>query len=192
MKSQCFTGLSIMMLSLAAQSADSIYCAQQHGYINVGMTQDQVVAACGKPLIKRDSKVTQVVEKIPVTQLIYTTLNQGGVYPGINNMYQRWSLPSGSTGVNLQVNIIDQKITSVNINGSSTNAASICGGISLQVGDDISRVYSACGNPSLVNQTYINQPVPKTLNPEVWVYQVNKYQPPFSLTFVNGNLQSID
>ncbi len=182
---------SILFFPLAAISASSMYCPQRQGYINIGMTDSQVLSACGQPNAKQTAS-NPVVEKIPVTQLIYTTLNQGGPYPGVNNMYQRWSLPSGSTGTNLTIEVRNNQITGVSINGSGTNAATICGGISLQIGDTVNKVYSACGTPSLVNQTYINQPVPRNEHPETWIYQVNPYQPPFTLTFTNGKLQSID
>lgn len=189
-KQSLFT-LSLIFLPLTGFSADSMYCPQRQGYINVGMTDSQIISACGQPIVKQTSSKA-VVDRIPVTQLIYTTLNQGGPFPGVNNMYQRWSLPSGSTGTNLTVSIRDNKISGVTINGSNTNAATICQGINLQIGDTVNKVYSACGSPSLVNQTYINVPVPKSQHPEVWIYQVNPYQPSFTLTFINGKLQSID
>ena len=191
MKSQCLIALSIALLPFPALAMDSIYCPQRQGYINTGMTDNQVINACGQPLSKRETN-TQVVEKIPVTQLIYTTLNQGAVYPGLTSYYTMWSLPSGSTGTSLQINVIDNKVTGISINGSNSNAMSICGGTSVQIGDDVGNVYSACGNPSLVNNTFINRPVPRSQHPEVWVYQINQYQPPISLTFVNGQLQSIN
>ena len=69
---------------------------------------------------------------------------------------------------------------------------SICQGMSVQIGEDVDKVYSSCGTPSAVNETFINQPVPSATKPEVWIYQVDKFQPPISLTFVNGELQSIN
>jgi len=182
--------LSLSLTSLTA-IADPFYCPQNQGYINLGMSEAQVVSACGQPLSKQESNVPVTV-KVPVTQLIYTTLNQGSVYPGLNSVYDQWSLPSGSTGVSLEVDIINNKVSGVRINGSNTNAMSVCGGISVAVGADESQVYNACGNPQMINNSFINQPIPSNHKPEVWVYQVDKYQAPMSLTFVNGQLQSID
>ena len=190
MKSQCLFALSIILLPLSAFSAGSVYCPQNQGYISVGMTDSQVIAACGQPLNRGVSNI-QVVEKIPQTQLIYTTLNQGAIYPGLTSSYNRWSLPSGSTGTSLQVNIVNNKVASISLNGSTTNALSVCGGVSIQIGDSVSNVYSACGSPSLINNTFINQTVQKNKHPEVWVYQLSQYQAPITLTFVNGQLQSI-
>ena len=182
---------AVACIPLAATAADSIYCPQKQGYINVGMTQSQVIDACGQPSMKRTSN-NPVMKNTPVTQLIYSTLNRGSVYPGWTNVYNMWSLPSGSNGVTLQVNIIDQKVAGINLNGNDTNAITICRGTSIQKGDNVNKVYSLCGSPSLSNNTYISTPVPESESPEVWIYQVNQYEAPFSLTFINGNLQSID
>jgi hypothetical protein len=111
---------------------------------------------------------------------------------GLNSVYSMWSLPSGSQGVSLSIDIINNKVKGITMNGSGTNAMSVCGGTSIQVGDDVNSVYSACGNPSLINNTFITKPVPNSAKPEVWIYQVNQYQPMFTLTFVNGQLQSIE
>lgn len=182
--------LMMFTLSFALEAAESMYCPERHGYINLGMTADQVIAACGEPTTKQQSS-NSAVQRVPVTQLIYTTLNRGGTFQGYDSVYQMWSLPSGSTGTSVQVDIIDDKITGIKINGASNNAMSICGGVGLQIGDNTNAVYSACGSPTLVNHTYINKPIPAAAKPEVWTYQINQYQPPFSLTFVNGTLQSI-
>lgn len=183
--------LGTMLLPFCLEAADSMYCPQNRGYINLGMTQDQVILACGQPSYKKQAS-NAVTQRVPVTQLIYTTLNRGAVFQGYNPVYQMWSLPSGSTGTSVQVDITNNKISSIKINGSSNNAMSLCGGTGIQLDDDMSAVYSACGAPDLVNHTYIDKPVPSDQKPEVWVYQVNQYQPPFTLTFVNGALQNID
>ncbi len=192
MKTQCCFALSMIFLPVLAFSANSLYCPQNQGYISIGMTSNQVMNLCGQPLGKQDSSQIQLAEKIPVMQLIYTTLNQGSVYTGLTSYYDMWSLPSGSTGTSLRVDIINDKVTGVNINGAGTNAMSICGGVNIQIGDNVNKVYTACGSPSLVNNTYINQPVAKQQHPEVWIYQFDQYQPTIHLTFIDGKLQSIE
>ena len=191
MKSHYFILLTLATLSLSANAADSMYCPQGQAYINIGMTSNEVIDACGPPAIKRTSN-DPVMRNTPVTQLIYSTLNQGAVYPGWTNVYTMWSLPSGSNGINLQVNIMNGKVASINLNGGDTRAMTVCGGASVQIGDDVNKVYSACGSPQAVNDTYISTPVPEEEHPEVWIYQINEYQSPFSLTFVDGKLQSIN
>ena len=65
--------------------------------------------------------------------------------------------PTGNGGARLQVDIVDHKVKAIKINGSDSNAFSICRGANIQVGDPVGKVYGACGSPSIVNNTYINQ-----------------------------------
>ena len=188
------TGLIVLFIFISQAlyaGEESYYCPQNHVYIRVGMTEAQVLSACGPPLVKQRTSV-QISKRIPVTQLIYSNLNQGALFNGWTTNYNMWSLPSGSLGINLQIEITNNKITNINLNGSSTNAADVCQGVTFQIGDDVGSVYNACGEPSAINNTYINQPVPSAQKPENWVYQTDRYQPKFSLTFTDGILQAID
>jgi len=183
--------LSSLMLSLTSALAQQVYCPQHAKYIDLGMTQEEVIAACGQPLSKQTTD-TPPMEKVPVKQLIYTALDTGSVYPGLNAaFYTAWSLPSGTSGIQAQVDIINNKVAGFSINGSSTNAMNLCNGISIQEGDSINKVYSACGTPTMVNDSYVNKIIPSETNPELWIYQLNQYQTPMSLTFVDGKLKSI-
>lgn len=185
------TVILLVLATSATWAAQTKYCPQNQGYIQIGMTEDQVLSACGQPMMKQTTNI-QVSRRIPVTQLIYTNLNQGGVFMGYDRIYSMWSLPSGSLGVSMQIDVVDGKVKSMNINGSGTNASSLCNGVGIQAGDPLGRVYSACGNPSLINESFIDEPVPSSAKPAKWTYQIDPYQPQFSLTFVNGLLQSID
>lgn len=187
----CFTALPTL-------AQDSIYCPQNHGYISVGMTTDQVLSACGAPTNKQESN-QPVLQKVPVKQLIYRDQGATQVF------YGPWSIPFGggnpndgpnfrdksTVGATLQVNIKNNKVSSVLLNSASTNAFSICNNQSIQVGDPASTVYNACGAPSLVNETYVNEPIPSINKPEIWRYEV-PYQPSINLTFIDGKLQSIN
>lgn len=186
-----FLALTTVVFSTAL-FASSFYCPQRTGYINTGMTQDQVLAACGEPS-SRQTGGNVVAKQVPVKVLIYSNINQQPVSyePALGTVYQMWNLPSGSPAVDLQVYIIDNRVSSITLNGSNTNAMSACPGAVFQVGDDMNKVFAACGAPSLINNTYINQAIPKDQNPEIWVYTL-PYQPPVTLTFVNGQLQSIN
>lgn len=184
-------GLFLGLLTTVVM-AQSVYCPQKAGYIHVGMTEEQVISACGQPLSKQQSNMP-LMRKVPVQQLIYTSVNSSSVYPGLNSaFYTQWSLASGVSGVTLEVDVVNNKVSAVSLNGANTNAMSICGGTSIQVGDNVNQVYNACGNPSAVNNTFSKQFIQSNNKPEVWIYQVNPYQPPISLTFLNGKLQSID
>ncbi|KTC77047.1 DUF2845 domain-containing protein [Legionella brunensis] len=179
-------GIASLSLSLNAFAQSQMYCPQNHGYINLGMTPDQVISACGQPLSKQQSN-TPVMQKVPVMQLLYNNQGSQSAFYGV------WSLPVGTnSGAQLEIDIVDNKVSAVRINGSNTNAFSICGGSMVQIGDPVNKVYGSCGNPSLVNNTFINQPIQSNQKPEIWTYQTNQYQTPFNLTFVNGKLQSID
>lgn len=192
MKSWCACILSLFSSAIFAGAA-SFYCPSNHGYINLGMTKDQVLSACGQPTsIEKSNR--SLIQQVPVTQLIYTNLNQGAPYSGLDVTYQMWSLDSGSTRVGMEVDIINNQVSSIEVNGQTENAMSVCGGTPIQVGDSADSVYDACGNPAMVNQTYIKQPV-KTDNrakPETWVYILNDYGVSFRLTFLNDILQSIN
>ncbi|MBA2709459.1 MAG: DUF2845 domain-containing protein [Tatlockia sp.] len=170
----------------AMADAQSFYCAQNHGYINLGMTPEQVVGACGQPISKQESN-RPVMQKVQVQQLTYNNMGSDKVFYGV------YAINTGiNHGAQLQVDVVDNRVRSVNINGSGTNAFSICGGVSIQAGDPVSKVYGACGNPSIVNNTFINQPLQSNSKTLVLIYQPGEYQSPITLTFVNGKLQSIE
>lgn len=176
--------LVILPFSLFADT-QSLYCPQNHGYINIGMTPDQVISACGQPLSQQDSN-EPITQKIPVQQLIYNNKGTSTAFYGV------WNMPTGNGGVQLQIDIMNKKVRGIKINSSDSNAASVCNGNSIQVGDPIEKVYYSCGSPSLTNNTYINEVVPTADKPKVWIYQPGEYQPQVTLTFVNGKLQSIN
>ncbi|TAL58595.1 MAG: DUF2845 domain-containing protein [Legionella sp.] len=173
------------VLPMSAFSVQSMYCPQNHGYISIGMTEEQVIAACGQPLNKQESN-KPILRKIPVQQLMYNNKGTDTAFYGV------WNLPTGSGGATLEVDVVDRQVKNVVLNGSSGNAFSICNGVSIQVGDPVGKVYAACGSPSVVNNTYVEQVVQTPKKPQIWLYQPGEYQPPVSLTFANGKLQSIN
>lgn len=169
-----------------------MYCAKGQAYIKPGMTEQQITSACGQPLSKHKG-AGRATRKVRVTQLIYTWLNsnivdQGG---GIKNIYTTFSLPQAPTSLTLHVDIMNGKIVSIQTSGTAPNQMTVCNGDSFQVGEPEGAVRQACGDPSIVNHTYVNQPIPSDEKPEIWVYKPGQYQPAFSLTIVNGKLESI-
>lgn len=182
----------LLLVTNTSFADNNFYCAKNHAYISIGMTQDQVLAACGSPTTLQDSG-RSVVQQIPMTQLIYTSINKGAVffYPGIDPLYTMFSLPSGSQGNNVEVDLINNQISAIKINGTNTNALSMCKKGKIQIGDPINTIYNACGAPDNINNTYVSRTVPKIQHPQVWIYESQNYQPGFTLTFVNGILQSI-
>lgn len=184
--------LTIICYFPLAALAEALYCPQNHGYINVGMTQEQVINACGEPLSKLDSTNTKIEKKVPVKQLLYLYLNQGSVFPTINGIYDTWSLPSGSEGLLMQIDVINNKVSSVRIDNSDNNAFSVCGGQPIVVGDDEIKVYNACGSPAMINNTFTIETIPDAKNPEVWIFQQDQFAPVTRLTFIDGILQFIN
>lgn len=87
--------------------------------------------------------------------------------------------------------MVNQKVKYIKLNGSNSNAVSICKGTNIQPGDPIQKVYYSCGSPSVTNNTYINEVVPTAEKPQVWIYQPGQYQSAVTMTFVNGKLYSI-
>lgn len=187
-----------LMLPAFAWADQSIYCPQNHGTITVGMSEQQVVAACGQPLVKQTSD-QPLMKLVPMQQLYFN--NQGAP----TAFYGVWALPYGQSnyktqpafggsagGVQLEVNIVNNQVYAININGSSTNGFSVCGNRNIKVGDPVNVVYGACGTPSIVNKSFIKQPVLSKTKPQIWVYQPSQYQPAIRLTFVDGKLQSIN
>ena len=182
----------LLGLPVTAVTAQQVYCPQHAKFIDIGMSISEVTSACGEPISKQKSNVP-ITKKIPVEQLIYTVSNPGSLYPALNaRFYTAWDLPSGTAGITSVVNIVDGKVKSIDINGSSSNVMSVCNDNKVQIGDPISAVYSACGSPATINSTYINQPIQSQTQPEVWIYKMSDYESPMSLTFVDGKLQSIN
>lgn len=189
--SQLFSILSVLCCHVTYAEQAPFYCPQKHGYIRIGMTEAQVLSLCGEPSSKETAK-SSAVRQVEVTQLVYSTLNREPVFRGYELIYNTWSLPVGSDGNNLEVDVIDGKIDSIRFNGTDTNASTVCGNRSFAVGDLADTALSACGNPSMINKTYINQPVPSKTKPVTWTYYTDQYQPTFKLIFLDGTLQAIE
>jgi hypothetical protein len=179
------TGLLFFVIPFRLFCDQSFYCPQNHGYINIGMTADQVLSACGEPQSMQESN-QPVLKKVQVQQLIFN--NQGTA----TAFYGPWTIPTQWTGAQLEVDIIDNKVKAIKVNGTDNNAFSICDGVNIQIDDPVGKVYGACGGPSVVNNTFINVVVPSNDKPKIWIYQPSPYQPTITLTFIDGKLQSIN
>lgn len=179
------SGCILSLLTCSLYADQGFYCPQNHGYINIGMSQEQVMGACGKPLSTQESN-QPVLQRIPVQQLIYNNQGTSTAFYGV------WNIPTGSGGTPMEVAVVNNVVQAIKVNGSDSNASSICSGNSFQIGDSVGKVYGACGSPDVVNNTFVTQQVPTAKKPEIWIYQTDPYQPPMSLTFVDGKLQSIN
>lgn len=179
------TSLVFFVIPFRLFCDQSFYCPQNHGYINIGMTADQVISACGEPQSMQESN-QPVLKKVQVQQLIFN--NQGTD----TAFYGPWTIPTRWTGSQLEVDVIDNKVKAIKLNGTDNNAFSICDGVNIQIDDPVGKVYGACGSPSVVNTTFINVVVPSNDKPKIWIYKPDPYQPTITLTFIDGKLQSIN
>jgi len=185
MNIKCITCLIGIFLSFRLLAANALYCPENHAYINLGMSKAQVTAACGNAVSKQETN-HPLAQKIPMKQLIYNNKGTDTAF------YGAWNIPTGSGGAQLVIDIIDNKVKGVKIEAGGSNASTICDGAKIQIGDPISKVFNNCGNPSITNTTFINEAVPTNNKPEIWIFKPGPYQPSFSLTFVDGKLQSIN
>ncbi|MCC5791678.1 MAG: DUF2845 domain-containing protein [Legionellaceae bacterium] len=186
MKKSCLLSLVLLGLYTKVFAIQDMYCPANHAYIQIGMSQQDVLSACGNPLRKETSN-RPATERVAVTQLFYNMAGSPTAFFGIYN------IPVGTaSGANIEVDVVNQKVRSIRLNGSGTNAVSVCSGGAFTVGDPVSKVFNACGDPSVRNETFVEQYVPDAAKPEIWSYQFDPYsQKITNLTFVDGKLQSI-
>ncbi|CAM2970301.1 DUF2845 domain-containing protein [Legionella worsleiensis] len=50
-----YASIALFILPFSLLADQSYYCPQNHAYINIGMTADEVIAACGQPVSMQDS-----------------------------------------------------------------------------------------------------------------------------------------
>lgn len=176
----------IILTSSLGHAKNSFYCPQNHGYIKEGMSESQVLQACGKPTNKSSSK-QPASRNIKVTSLVFNNVGSK------NALRNGFSVTFGNEGgTSLSVNIVDNKVSDMLVDGQTSTSTNICSGANIQVGDNATKVISSCGSPSVTNtsvrQVFLNGQQEVTN----WSYVGNRAQPNFSLTFVNGKLQSIN
>ncbi len=193
-------------LSLPGFSADGFYCAQKHAFIRVGMTTEEVLNNCGDPQLKQEGG--NIVRNQPVTRLSYNNMYKGPVYYwDLNKVYHIFSIPSSSNNSTVTVDIVDNKVKTISLNGNGVQGTTACqypgatqfagnpsysNGSPINVGDSYEDVIHACGNPDYTDQTYTQVPVAKSDRPELWIYKLDQYNPSYHLTFIQGVLKDVE
>lgn len=189
------SGYLCIGLLLVNTASFALFCPAQFKNVTPGMTEAEVQAACGAPVSKQESTLP-VQKKVPITQMYYNNQGApGAVVPPVTQdsiYYGLYANPKDIRGAALQVDIVDNKVYGISMDGTSQNAFSICNGNMVQVGDPVGKVYGACGAPLMTNRTFILENIVDQPKPQIWIYQFNQFDPPSRLTFVNGKLQSID
>ncbi len=175
-------------------ATDSFYCPKTYQFIQIGMSADAVISHCGNPTSKAVSN-QPVQNKVPMTQLIFNSMGSK-VTPVINTQFIQQSQSNVrfgiDNGVNIEIDIVDNKVQDIKMNGNSTNSFSLCNETLIQVGDPISMVNLNCPNPSVVNQTFLLKNVQTQNKPELWTYQFDSFSPPLQLLMVDGVLNQIN
>lgn len=177
MKFKLFATTAITSIIFPSISV-AFFCPTNFNQIDFGMTVDQVIQACGKPVDIKES--VKQNDNVPQEWSYYIpqTVNMGG--------------SSQNAQGTLKTNVtFDSKGKAINIsvNGIGVGATMICGQ-NIQLGDDKDRIKSVCGDPSFVNKSS-----PSPANPEA--QQETKIveliysngNPPTTLVFENGSLK---
>ncbi len=160
------------------------YCPTQGGYIKIGMTKSQVLRACGKPESVQKTKESDT-RNVKVTQLIYG-------FSSTDTTRGYAIISTGPKDLSLTVTIQAKKVSSISLNGQSTQGASICRNGAFKVGSPVSTVINACGQPSYTNQSFKTIAASSNLvEKEIWTIHTSPYSPKLTLTFKNGILESI-
>lgn len=162
---------------------NSVYCPHNSQTIQIGMTQAQVLNACGKPKAQQESQ-QYGTKKVPVTQWYY----KFGSYPSGRGTYQFRAGTNDATS--LIISFQNGKVQSISLEGKEMPAATVCSQ-PINQGDTMAAVNYACGSPAFTNQTYTEISTGQSVKASTWVYQFDPYQPAVTLTFSNGILQSI-
>lgn len=195
--------------AIYAKTIDGFFCAQSNMNIRNGMSTDDVLKACGQPQGQTDPD-QKIMKNVPVTRYNYNNLNRGPLYFWkLDNVYSLFSQPSGGQTSRLSVIVVDGKIKNLILNGAQVKTTDACSQIgsttygtgagssptpdaTLNIGDDASNIINYCGSPDLQDQSYMPVPVPRSEQPQQWIYKVDQYHPKYTLTFVKGILQSIE
>lgn len=163
---------------------------------------------CGTPTNKTESREA-LSQTYPVEQYYYTVsygstyLNE--LYTGRNalaNQQQRYDrgvdaiLGQSNTGLNTQVNlvvtVIEDQVNNIKIDNEDATSTTLCqDNIPVAVGDPVSTLLQACGNPSLINRT--TQSFQTGVNSDIntWVYDNGPYQSTSIFKFADGALAEI-
>ncbi len=188
--------LSLTMITFNAY-ADNLFCAKTSGYIKTGMSLSQVSNICGKPVTVKKDKASNV-KRVPIEQWIYHNVsklaieqwvNQSGNFAGTTGNFNHQV--GGANDSNLTVIFRDNVVIGIVLNGMAMPAADVCNGNNISNGDTMSNVSFACGQPAYTNKTYQTIQTGEMSQVEVWQINPAPYQPPVTLTFRNGILESI-
>ena len=182
LRKMCAIPLFFCMLSPAFSTT---YCAHGGGFLKIGMNLNEVRTLCGPPLSQVKRKISDY-RNIQVQQLFYTLRHSSQRRNAFNNTNQT------EQKINLQVNVISNKVLSLSLNNTATQGVSICPGGLIQVGSALSSVLNACGSPNYVNTSFKKIRQGGVVKQEVWTIKATEYDEHLTLTFKDGQLTTIE
>ena len=181
-----FLVIMLCITSVSFANTNSMYCATKGGFIQLGMSMEQVIQACGEPINKSKILVPNM-RKIKVIQLIYRISSMAG-----RDSYKYEFNPGGSTTFNLMITIVADKVSNISYNNANTNGASVCQNGPIAIGYTLAQVRQSCGDPDGINHSFQNIPQGNApVKQETWSFKDGQYGKSFTLTFKNGILESI-
>lgn len=156
------------ILASFTTSSYAMFCPSGFNQINIGDTIAQVTKVCGAPTSQSSEDST--ADK-PQEWTYYVK-----------------SQPSDQSTLRMTVAFTSGKVTNMSVNGIGLTNTQICGGNTVQVGDDQKSVKTVCGDPAFIAQSNLPAAAKDTVKVTTLIY--NTSAEPISLIFNNGKLKS--
>ncbi|NKB46595.1 MAG: DUF2845 domain-containing protein [Legionellales bacterium] len=181
--------VALLSQSMLWAQMETFYCPTGGQYANKGMSEAQVIAACGEPDAKQlldepamqQEKVEEIIYALPIENLYE---------------YNRIMNPKRGGGgyIPISFTILKNKVVSIEVDDDEVESTSLCQrrGVQVKIGDTRRRVISLCGNPSFTNKTTRSIPLGDGNVPvSIWTYDFGPYQPKAYMRFIGEKLDSI-
>jgi hypothetical protein len=156
------------LIASCTTSTYAMFCPSGFNQINLGDTVAQVTAACGAPTSQSSENSTA-------------------------DKPQEWTYyvkaqPSDQSTLRMTVAFTAGKVTNMSVNGIGLTNTQICGGNTVQIGDDQKSVKTLCGDPAFIAQSNMPSAAKDTVKVTTFIY--NTTAAPISLIFNDGKLKS--
>ena len=175
----------ISLMCLVITPAWALFCTTasgNNGWIEEGMSQDDVITACGQP--DQQTQDQNSSKQLQTTQ--YWTYQQQTV----EDTSEGNAINMATSPNILVVEIRNNQITRLAVNGNFVSSANCPKGGLLNVGEDDDVIVSRCGSATQVS--YQNETVDSSAPPNIiWTYQSANGAAPLQIQFQNGVVSQI-